>query len=423
VAAQQDALLDSAEASESTRRALAERAAKRARRRRNRWRRFAPALVAALAGAAAVAFVAAGAVLDDEHLTFTVGDTARPGVLGAWEHAPRDGVLPIRFSDGTAVRLQPDARARVVRVRPRGADVVIESGRALVEVVPREDAAWQVQSGPFVVDVKGTRFEVGWSPRQGELALRLFEGKVAVTGCGLREARTVKAGEELVAACRRGETTVKAAAPHADSPGAQQGIPAAPAAEPSEPAASREKHEATASSPARRAAPPPLPGSSRQPTWRGLARDGHYRRAYELAVEAGFETECERASAEDALLLADAARLNGRAGHARHAYASVRRRFPASSAAARAAFALGRSAFHAGDAAAAIRWFEVYLAEQPGGALASAAFERLLEASLQLGDRARARAIAAKYLEKYPAGPHAREAHRILGRAQPAEER
>jgi len=422
VAQQQDAALEMAERSEATRRALAERAAARSQPRIRPWRRFTPALAAAaLLGGVAGVVVSAGALFHEDELTFTVGDTARPGVLGAWEHAPRDGVLPIRFSDGTAVRLQPDARARVVRVSPRGADVVIESGRALVEVVPKEQASWLVQSGPFVVAVKGTRFEVGWNPRKDELTLQLFEGRVVVTGCGLGEGRSVKAGEQLVTTCGR-DTLAAGLAPEA---AASRPASAALATETAESMPEAAATTATAAAPAgphAHAAHAARASGAAAETWRGLAHAGHYARAYELAAAAGFEAECERASAEDTLMLGDAARLNGRAQHAHHAYSSVRRRFAGSAAAARAAFELGRSAFQSGNTTGAVRWFETYVAEQPSGPLAAAAYERLLEASLQLGDRARSRSIAAAYLAKFPAGPHAREAHRILGRVEPAKE-
>jgi hypothetical protein len=306
-------------------------------------------------------------------------------------------------------------------VSPSGADVVIESGRALVEVVPKDHASWLVQSGPFVVAVKGTRFEVGWNPRKDELNLQLFEGRVLVTGCGLGEGRSVKAGEQLVTTCGR-DGLAAAQAPDAVRKSAPRALGTAAAEDPGAGAAATAAAAAGAAGSRARAAHSAHASGPAIETWRGLAHAGHYARAYELAAAAGFEAECERASAEDTLMLGDAARLNGRAQHAYHAYSSVRRRFARSAAAARAGFELGRSAFQNGDMAGAVRWFETYVAEQPGGPLAAAAYERLLEASLSLGDRARARSIAAAYLAKFPAGPHAREAQRILGRVEPAKE-
>ena len=158
VADRQDALIEAAEPSEATRRMLAERAASRVAPK-PALRRFVPVATAALIGIAAGLAVSLAALVKPEPLHFTVGDAARPGVLRAWESAPADGKLPIRFSDGSEVRLEPKARAQVARVAETGAEVVIESGRALVDVVPREGGNWRVRSGPFTTIVKGTRFE------------------------------------------------------------------------------------------------------------------------------------------------------------------------------------------------------------------------------------------------------------------------
>jgi len=64
-----------------------------------------------------------------------------------------------------------------------------------------------------------------------------------------------------------------------------------------------------------------------------------------------------------------------------------------------------------------LRWFETYLAEQPRGALAPAALDRLLETSIRLGDKARALTIARRYLAQYPGGPHAEQARELIERS------
>src|SRR6185503_7147028 len=126
-----------------------------------------------------------------------------------------------------------------------------------------------------------------------------------------------------------------------------------------------------AAAPARN--PSAAPESAKPIPWTTLARQGHFRRAYETVAAAGFEAECERSPADELLLLGDTARLSGHQDQARQAYQTLRRRFAGSPAAAQAAFHLGR--LTGGD-----RWFETYLAEQPGGPLAEAALGRLLEA-------------------------------------------
>jgi TolA-binding protein len=113
-------------------------------------------------------------------------------------------------------------------------------------------------------------------------------------------------------------------------------------------------------------------------------------------------------------LLGESARLTGHTDDARLAYQAVRRRFAGSPEAAQAAFNLGRLEARGGKKGASAGWFETYLKEQPSGPLAQAALGRLLEARVELGDTRAARDTARSYLERYPAGPHADEAQKVL---------
>jgi TolA-binding protein len=114
-------------------------------------------------------------------------------------------------------------------------------------------------------------------------------------------------------------------------------------------------------------------------------------------------------------LLGDVARLSGHSSEARRAYAAVRERFSGSSEAAQAAFALGRLALHAnGDRIAAQQWFETHLRERPNGPLAAAAMGRLIELHLQASDTPGAAAVAREYVQRFPGGPQAGEARKVL---------
>ena len=95
----------------------------------------------------------------------------------------------------------------------------------------------------------------------------------------------------------------------------------------------------------------------------------------------------------------------------------VRRRFPGEEAASVAAFDLGRIAFddHAAYAEAA-RWFEQYVTERPSGALVREATGRRMEALERSGDHPGAREAAARYLRRFPSGPHADVARSIADR-------
>jgi len=54
------------------------------------------------------------------------------------------------------------------------------------------------------------------------------------------------------------------------------------------------------------------------------------------------------------------------------------------------------------------------LRERPGGPLAREALGRLLELRHAAGESAQTREVANRYLERYPNGPHASLAQRLL---------
>src|SRR5260221_8853856 len=124
----------------------------------------------ALLVAAAVLATAFGLRLvlhrEAQPLSFFVGSRELQGTVGSWISAPEAAAVPIRFSDGTRGWLSPGARGRVVSVSPFGAEIVVEAGRARFDVVPRPSGRWRVSTGPFIVHVTGTRFEVEWHPEQ-----------------------------------------------------------------------------------------------------------------------------------------------------------------------------------------------------------------------------------------------------------------
>lgn len=396
--------------------------------------------LAAMAMAAAVAlFVLKGVVFAPVPLSFTVGVDGKGGVLRDWASAPDDTILPIRFSDGTRVLLEPRARARVVAVSDRGAEIVIESGRAHLNVVPAEvpangESPWRVSLGPFSVEVKGTRFDVEWDPRTDDFALDLFEGSVRVSGCQEGHTHTLVAGQGVRASCSQKRWALVSASEAASSPEARD-VASGESAGAASDAGDSAEHEAGAPGSLGKAEPgdalegggsvggaPGLPRATvRSParapasprSWRALALRGHYSAAFERALEVGFEAECERVGAGDLVLLGDTARLGGDAARARSAYLAARRRFGGSPAAAQAAFGLGRLAVKR-DPRAATGWFERSLAEAPRGPLSGAARDWLFELVGETGSPARRREMAESYLEHYPDGAHAEDARRIL---------
>ncbi|MBX7080822.1 MAG: FecR family protein [Nannocystaceae bacterium] len=366
------------------------------------------AMVAAfVAVAAAVLLVLA---LRPRALTFEVGDT--PGVAGQWL-ASVEAPQPLHFSDGSAVVLAPASRARVVQLRERGAQLVLESGAATASIVPTPGASWQLDAGPYRVDVTGTRFELAWEPARGRFALALHEGSVVVHGPGLEQPRTMNAGETLVL----GETLAQAAEPAAPSPaptviaGAASEPAPAPAIEPVAPAPAIAS-EATPRPRARARPSAPEPAAD---DWRTLAERASYREALAAAEAQGWQSLCEGLPSRELLRLADVARFARRPERAIEALDAVRERFAGSDAAAMAAFERGRIAFARGTAwSDAARWFARYLDERPQGSIAREATGRLMESQQRAGQAEAASATAVRYRARWPDGPDRDLADRIL---------
>ncbi|WP_420894985.1 FecR domain-containing protein, partial [Sorangium cellulosum] len=129
-------------------------------------------------------------------MRFELG-TTEVGVVGAWIAAPAAAELPIRFSDGSLLRLAPGGRARVASVDANGAEIALERGALDVAVVHRGGTRWRVRVGPFQVHVTGTRFETRWDPVTERFEVALIEGAITVSGPVVGEARAVRAGERV----------------------------------------------------------------------------------------------------------------------------------------------------------------------------------------------------------------------------------
>ena len=142
---------------------------------------------------------------------------------------------------------------------------------------------------------------------------------------------------------------------------------------------------------------------------------GRYADALRAVERLGIGNVCATANQADLLGLADAARLSGRTGPAIVALAVLRERFPNTSSASTAAFALGRIAFERrANYFDAAHWFATYLEEAPSGPLMGDAAGRLIEARYRAGDRSGARRDAERYLHRFPRGPYAKTASEIL---------
>jgi transmembrane sensor len=347
-------------------------------------------------------------------LTFAVDGAA--GSAKSWLAAPESAPLQLEFSEGTKIRLEQAARAKVAEINAHGASLALEGGGLHAEVVHLRNSAWKVEAGPFTVSVTGTVFDVNWEPNSQQLVVSVSRGSVSVRDANTGAEQAVRATETL----RTTASEHRFALSTADSASVPPGIEAAPSA--AAPVATEGEHGPSAGE-ARDAAvgapesgePQPGKSDALASEWRVLAKRGALREAFASAQEAGFSRTCAGASPAELLLLGDGARLSGKPDLATEALLTLRHRYPSDPRRAAAAFALGKVAFdqlHAYEQAG--EWFSTSLREQPGGPLAREASGRLIEALRRADDSAGARRAARDYLDKYPEGPHADLARSVL---------
>jgi len=340
------------------------------------------------------------------NLTFAVGGDERRGTLGKWVSAADHELLPLTFSDGTQIVLEEATQARVTELQSKGAHVVLERGRLAASVVHQTGTRWELQAGPFTVFVRGTRFNLNWSPESARFALQLNEGKVDVTGPGLVGYKSVNAGQTLqVTGGPQGWHMGNSAIEPAND--ADRVDNAAPAID-SSAADSRELPTLGATTPSKGT-------NAANPTWQELATAGNYADALALARKAGLSKIYSSGSVADLTRLAQVARFAGSTDTARGALRGIRERFAGGPESAMATFDLGRLAFDAsGRYLEAAHWFQDYLREFPHGNLAREARGRLVESLERGGDHLGARKAASDYLLQYPNGPHSGLSRRLL---------
>jgi FecR protein len=359
-------------------------------------------------------------------LGFRIVDEA--GVLQATRDLASAG--RIEFSDGSRVTVAAQARASVTAIEARGASIQLEYGRLTARVVHLPQARWSIAAGPYQVQVTGTTFEMSWAPDARALEIWLRQGSVQVFGPNTGQGLAVVAGQHLLASAANGQIVLDAMSPAtislpplvgaaAQAPTVDLGQVSSPVSEPpferpsmgspSSPRAPRSSATPRSSSPA-----PSL-------SWpQSLAR-GEFQRILDDAEQRGIGDVLAGATSADLAALADAARYNRRNDLARRTLLAERERFPRTLAGREAAFFLGTLDESRADRAAqtsALDWYGRYLAENPAGNYGGQALGRRLVLFDSLQDRAAARAAAASYLAKFPAGPYAVKAQHIVESGQ-----
>jgi len=362
-----------------------------------------------VAGAVAVSSVAAlaGALLLTRAAPAQISFEVAGGALGANGRVVGQEHTQIKFSDGSEATLERGTEARITNITERGADVVLTQGSMRVHIAKKPQAAWKVAAGPYDVRVTGTAFDVSWSSQNQAFDLRMQTGAVIVTGPLAGSGIVLRAGQHLFGGVAEGRLTVEggtlAAAPAVAVP--EPAAPRQPGSLPEGPAP-----EGVAPAPP---APSPAPRAGSEPhAWTRQVAQGHFNAVLDEAEQRGLDRTLAGGSLEELAALADAARYAGRSAVAKRVLLAERQRFPSSGQARDAAFFLGRIAEDGGGGA--IEWYERYVNESPRGAYASQAFGRKMMLVYKQRGGSAASPVAAEYLSRFPNGPYAAAARKIV---------
>ena len=152
------------------------------------------------------------------------------GVTGEIRPAIAENVSTrIRFSDGSEIALDREARAQVSNVTPVGARIVLSNGRAHTFFVPKPHARWQVAAGPYVVQVTGTIFDVQWSGDSEAFDVWLEKGSVRVSGPLIGDGIAMTHGQHLLTRVKDNKFLLDSQRADAAEPPATPGTPERPA--------------------------------------------------------------------------------------------------------------------------------------------------------------------------------------------------
>lgn len=291
---------------------------------------------------------------------------------------PQAAPRSLQLADGSAVALR-DARTQVavLEASPHLIALELAAGQARFDVQRRPTRVFRVRAGEVTVEVLGTSFAVEREAERAHVAVR--RGRVAVSWPGGRT--ELAAGE--AGWFPRSAPSSAPIAPAADAASARR--------EPPNRASARKRESAEG--------------------WRERAEQGDFERAYRLmdATRAAVADDVE-----ELLLAADTARLSGHPLAALPYLRRVVEQHASDSRASLAAFTLGGVLMQQlGQPREAEAAYARARALSLNASLAEDALARQVEAAHRAGDAARARALAAEYMEHYPGGRRARAVQRF----------
>lgn len=323
--------------------------------------------------------------------------------------------IQVFFDEGSRCALTPGGRGRLRFEQTVGVRLVLERGSASLQITPTPEPRWSVESGPFLVTVKGTDFTVGWDPTSELFELTLRRGRVVVSGPVVGDDFVVRPGQKLSVSLPKAETIITE-----ERPAGSAALAAPRATPPVDASASVARAPTEGSKASSGSAPAPLTTaatttSPQLRSWREALANGEWDRIVAEAERGGIDATLETATPDDLFALADAARYRRRLDLAQAALLAHRRRFPSSPRAAEAIFLLGRVAeLRPAGRASALGRYDEYLARAPNGTYAAEALGRKMTLLNDTGGPAKARPIAEAYLRRFPDGSYAGAARALL---------
>ena len=385
-----------------------------------------------MVAAAVLLVVALGAMLlygQETPLKFWVGEQETVGSEGSWVKASADGVVPIRFDNGSRFELDTRTAVRVLASNMETVKVDLSKGLLHADIKKNGETNWIISAGPYQVTVLGTAFSVDWDSDSSILGVSVDRGKVLVRGGHLSEhGISVQAGKRLVADGDKGSVAMESILGDSDTADDQE---LASATDTGSPQARQEMtDEGVAALEVDRSIPTPVKEGSRiavkkssstvtpagdSPSWKDLSDAREFAAAVAAARRQGLDELLTTLDANDLWALANAARYARDATVSERALLAVRERFAGSQRAFTAAFMLGRLKLDLeGNPTAATAWFETYLTEKPSGPLAEEALGRLIDACDKAGRKTEAARNAEIYLSRYDGGLFTKLARSIL---------
>lgn len=266
---------------------------------------------------------------------------------------PADGYLMsevgrprrVDFSDGSSLVLHAATHLRVTTTYADGATLSLERGELDLSIRHRANTHWQLDIGPYVVQVTGTHFSASWDPDVGDVGVDLLDGAVTVRGPGIGAPIILQVGQRF-RANKAGNYTVETSGPAAASAEPPNEAPHPQAASPT-PKTKRPVSQTV--TPSSRVVEKP------SCDFVGFVSSGQFEATLAHARTMGVETALAECPSRSLFALADAARYQGQFELSRKALMAIRKRSPDD--AGKAAFFLGRLEEARGNLETALGWY------------------------------------------------------------------